>query len=48
MRESTGGERFLQKTVVVNDVFKPWNDDRGVLFLSLKEFLLNEDSLDLR
>lgn len=37
----------FKKIVVVNDIFKPWNDDHGVLFLPLKEFLLNEDSLDL-
>ena len=37
----------FKKIVIINDVFKPWNDDTGILYLPLKEFLLNDNSIDL-
>ena len=37
----------FKKIVIINDVFKPWNDDIGILYLPLKEFLLNDNSIDL-
>ena len=33
--------------VVVQDDIIPWHDDRGILYIGIEEFLLNEASLDL-
>ena len=36
----------FQKIVIVRDNIKKWKDENGVLFLGLKEFLLNPDSIN--
>ena len=40
------GDSF-KKIVLVRDVIKPSRDERGILFMSVYDFLLNADSLDL-
>ncbi|MBE6141860.1 MAG: ATP-binding protein [Erysipelotrichaceae bacterium] len=36
----------FKKIVIINDNFKPWIDDNGIYYISLKDFLLDEKSLD--
>lgn len=36
----------FRKIVIVRDNIKKWKDENGVLFLGLKEFLLNPDSIN--
>ena len=40
------GDSF-KKIIIVKDIIKPWNDDDGILTMSIFDFLLNENSLDL-
>lgn len=40
-------EDSFKKIVVVKDDIIPWHDDRGILYIGIEEFLLNEASLDL-
>ncbi|MBO5527735.1 MAG: ATP-binding protein [Bacilli bacterium] len=35
----------FRKIVVVRDSIKPWSDENGVLYLGLRDFLLNRDAL---
>ncbi|MDD7735973.1 MAG: hypothetical protein PT941_04265, partial [Bacillales bacterium] len=35
----------FRKVIIVKNNIKKWKDDNGVLFLGIKEFLLNPDSL---
>ena len=35
----------FRKVVVVRDSIKPWVDENGILYLGLKDFLLNRDAL---
>lgn len=37
----------FKKIVVVKDHVVPWNDEFGILYIGIEEFLLNEHSLDL-
>lgn len=37
----------FKKIVVVKDHMVPWNDEFGILYIGIEEFLLNEHSLDL-
>lgn len=37
----------FKKIIIVKDVIKPWHDDDGVLTMSVYDFLLNENSLEL-
>ena len=32
----------FKKIVIIKDTFKPWIDDRGIYYISLKDFLLDE------
>jgi len=38
---------FFKKIIISKTSMKPWNDEDGILYLGLYEFLLNEKSLDL-
>lgn len=40
------GDSF-KKIIIVKDVVKPWQDDDGILTISLYDFLLDEKSLEL-
>ena len=40
-------EDSFKKIVVVRDDIIPWHDDRGILYIGIEEFLLDEASLDL-
>lgn len=33
--------------LLIKDIFKPWIDDNGITYISLKDFLTNENLLDL-
>ena len=46
IRPLTAISDSFKKIVIINDSFKPWNDDSGILYLPLKEFLLNDDSVN--
>ena len=35
----------FRKIIIVRNNIKKWMDDNGTLFLSLKEFLINPDSM---
>lgn len=35
----------FRKTIIVRSNIKKWKDDKRILFLSLKEFLINLDSI---
>ena len=35
----------FRKTIIVRSNTKKWKDDKRILFLSLKEFLINPDSI---
>lgn len=37
---------FFKKVVIVKDDIEPWHNEDGVLFIGIKDFLLNENSLD--
>lgn len=37
----------FKKIIIVKDVIKPWHDDDGILTMSVYDFLLNENSLEL-
>jgi predicted AAA+ superfamily ATPase len=36
----------FRKIIVVKDNIKPYNDDDGIAVIGLKDFLLNDNSLD--
>ena len=38
---------FFKKIIVVKDDIEPWHNEEGVLIIGIKEFLLNENSLDI-
>lgn len=38
---------FFKKIIVVKDDIEPWHNDKGVLIIGIKDFLLNENSLDI-
>ena len=37
----------FKKIVVVKDHITPWHDDSGIAYIGIRDFLMNEDSLDL-
>ena len=37
----------FQKMIVVKDNIIPWRDEKGILYIGVQEFLLNEDALPL-
>ena len=36
-----------RKIAVINETFKAYTDENGILIISLEEFLLNQDSMNL-
>ena len=38
---------FFKKVIVVKDDIEPWHNEEGVLIIGIKDFLLNENSLDI-
>ena len=36
-----------KKIVVVKDDIIPWHDDKGVLYIGIEQFLLDESALEL-
>lgn len=36
----------FKKIVIVKDNFKPWIDEEGIYYISLKDFILNEDIIE--
>ena len=38
---------FFKKIIVVKDDIEPWHNEEGILIIGIKEFLLNENSLEL-
>lgn len=37
----------FKKIVVVKDDIMPWHDDRGILYIGIEEFLLDESAIDM-
>ena len=37
----------FKKIVIINDNFKPWIDDKGIEYISLKDFLLGDNPLEM-
>ena len=37
----------FRKIVVVRDDIIPWHDEKGILYIGVEQFLLNEDSIDM-
>ena len=37
----------FKKIVVVGDIIKPWINEKGYVIMSIYDFLLNSDSLDM-
>jgi len=38
---------FFKKIIIVKDDIEPWHNEDGILIIGIKEFLLNERSLDI-
>lgn len=38
---------FFRKIVVVRDDIIPWHDEKGILYIGIEEFLLDEHAMDL-
>ena len=36
----------FKKIIIINDNFKPWIDDKGIYYISLKDFLLDEGIIE--
>ena len=47
MRSLKNVNDFFKKVIVVKDDIEPWHNEDGVLIIGIKEFLLNENSLDI-
>lgn len=37
----------FKKIVIVRDSIIPWHDEKGILYIGIEQFLLEENSLDL-
>ena len=37
----------FKKIVVVKDDIMPWNDDNGILYIGIKDFLLDADAINM-
>ena len=37
----------FKKIVIVKDNINPWHDEKGILYIGIQEFLLNENAIDL-
>ena len=35
----------FDKIVVVRDYLKPWQDEKGIIYMGIEQFLLDEDAL---
>ena len=46
MRSLKNVNDFFKKVIVVKDDIEPWHNEDGVLIIGIKDFLLNENSLD--
>lgn len=40
-------EDSFKKIVVVKEDIIPWHDEKGILYVGIEEFLLNESVMDL-
>ena len=47
MRSLINVNDFFKKIIIVKDDIEPWHNEDGVLIIGIKEFLLNENSLDM-
>lgn len=47
MRSLINVNDFFKKVIVVKDDIEPWHNEEGVLIVGIKDFLLNENSLDI-
>lgn len=47
MRSLVNVNDFFKKVIVVKDDIEPWHNEEGVLIVGIKDFLLNENSLDI-
>lgn len=47
MRSLKNVKDFFKKVIVVKDDIEPWHNEDGVLIIGIKDFLLNENSLDI-
>lgn len=47
MRSLVNVNDFFKKIIIVKDDIEPWHNEDGVLIIGIKEFLLNEKSLDI-
>lgn len=49
-QETTSLDRIddsFKKIIVVGDIIKPWITEKGYLIISIYDFLLNQDSMNL-
>ena len=47
LRSLTNVNDFFKKVIIVKDDIEPWHNEDGVLIIGIKQFLLNENSLDI-
>lgn len=47
LRSLTNVNDFFKKVIIVKDDIEAWHNEDGVLIIGIKEFLLNENSLDI-
>ena len=47
MRSLINVDDFFKKVIIVKDDIEPWHNESGVLIIGIKDFLLNENSLDI-
>lgn len=40
------GDSFI-KIVVVKDNIIPWHDDKGILYIGIEQFLLDDSAIDM-
>lgn len=37
----------FRKIVVVRDYIKPWQDENGIIYIGIEQFLLDDEAIDL-
>ncbi len=47
MRSLINVNDFFKKIIIVKDDIVPWHNEEGILIIGIKEFLLNENSLEI-
>lgn len=47
MRSLINVNDFFKKVIIVKDDIESWHNEEGILIIGIKEFLLNENSLDM-